>query len=610
MPDANDIDLIREYAGHGSEPAFAKLVQRHINLVYSVALRCTGNSHDAQDVSQAVFIVLARKVSSLRHRTTLTGWLYETTRFVSLRQIRARARQQFREQDAYMQSILTNVDSNDVWRQIEPLLEEGMARLDEKDRTLLALRFFENKSGAETAGLLGIQESAAHKRTARALEKLRQFFARRGVTSTAAAIAGTMSAHAVQSAPEFLAKTVTTAALAGSGAAGGSILTLAKGALKVMAWSTAKTAIVGVAVLGMAVLLVNQHQNQVRLREQNEALRQRMDRLQAENDDLSKKRARISYLPAPQLRADALAAESLKRTHMMDRVKDKPLLTLKQLEPYLKANGRSAASLLAAFRTSRDASLLKEAMQKYPNDPQVAFEAAFDTDLSPEEKRQWLNTFEQSAPDNSLANYLSAFNYFNSGQTNQALQEMAGAAGKQIDDYTTSRIEDDTEAYLSAGYSLAEAKATGSMQLLLPQLAEAKQVALAAVDVANGYSQAGDSTSAQTVLQMAANLGQQYANPATSTEVSDLVGLAIEKIALSAMDPNAPYGDTGLTVQDELDQIAQQKAAVRSLNQQTQPLMPLLSDQDWIIYTDRQKIFGEQNAMQWVLNQYGGQPQQ
>ena len=243
MPDANDMDLLREYARDHSEPAFAGLVQRHINLVYSVALRCTGNSEDARDVTQAVFIILARKAASLRDRTVLTGWLYETTRFTAARFIRTRVRRQIREQEAYMQSSLNEPDTSSVWRQLSPLLEEAMTQLGEKDRALLALRFFENKSGAETAAALGIQEWAVHKRTSRAVEKLRAFFGRRGVSVSAGVLAAAVSASSVQAAPAGLAVTVTAAAAKGA-AASGSTLTLVKGALKIMAWTKAKTAMV------------------------------------------------------------------------------------------------------------------------------------------------------------------------------------------------------------------------------------------------------------------------------------------------------------------------------------------------------------------------------
>jgi uncharacterized protein (TIGR03435 family) len=250
MPDANDIALLQEYLDRNSETAFAGLVQRHINLVYSVALRFTGNSPDAQDVTQAVFIILAQKAASLRQRTTLTGWLYETTRFTARQLLRTRARQQAREQEAYMQSTLNDPNSENVWRQLAPQLEEAMARLSEKERTLVALRFFENKSAAETAALLGIQEWAAHKRAARAMEKLRQFFVKRGITSTTATLAGAISANSVQAAPTMLAKAVTATAIAKGAAASGSTLTLIKGALKIMAWTKMKTAIVaGVVVL-------------------------------------------------------------------------------------------------------------------------------------------------------------------------------------------------------------------------------------------------------------------------------------------------------------------------------------------------------------------------
>ena len=253
MPDLNEMDLLREYADSGSETAFAGLVQRHINLVYSVALRYTGNSPDAQDVTQAVFIILAQKAASLRQRTTLTGWLYETTRFTGIRHLRNRTRQQAREQEAYMQSTLNNADAENLWRQLAPILEDAMSRLNEKERTLLALRFFENKSGAETAALLGIQEWAVHKRAARALEKLRKYFSKRGVTSTAATLATTISANSIQSAPALLAKTVTAVALVKGATASLSTLTLIKGALKIMAWTKMKTAIVAGVVVILAV---------------------------------------------------------------------------------------------------------------------------------------------------------------------------------------------------------------------------------------------------------------------------------------------------------------------------------------------------------------------
>ena len=225
MPDANDMELVRDYARQNSETAFAELVRRHINLVYSVAVRFTGNPGDAEDVTQAVFILLARKAAGLSDRTVLTGWLYETTRLTAAGFLRGQKRRRIWEQEACMQSNLNATDSGHLWRQLAPHLEAAMSRLAERDRTLLALRFYENKTGAEAAASLGIREAAAHKRTARALEKLRSFFAKQGVDSTAAAIAENISAHSIQVAPVALAKTVTAVAIAKGAAASAPTLT-------------------------------------------------------------------------------------------------------------------------------------------------------------------------------------------------------------------------------------------------------------------------------------------------------------------------------------------------------------------------------------------------
>jgi len=251
MPDTADIELLRDYARRDSETAFAELVRRHINLVYSVALRYVGCVEDAQDVTQAVFIVLARKSVRLGPRTVLTGWLYDATRFTAARLLRNKVRRQAREQEAYMQTTLNDPNSDEIWPQLAPHLEAAMTQLSEKDRTLLVLRFYENKSAGEAATLLGIQEQAAHKRTARALEKLRRFFSRRGTMLSATMIAAAISGNAVHAAPIGLAVSVAAVAAKGT-AATASTLALVKGTLKMMTWIKYRFA-VGV---GTAVLLV------------------------------------------------------------------------------------------------------------------------------------------------------------------------------------------------------------------------------------------------------------------------------------------------------------------------------------------------------------------
>lgn len=243
MPELDDKTLLREYAEKDSQAAFAELVKRHLNLVYSTALRSTGTPHAAEEIAHVVFIILARKAGRLRSNVVLSCWLYHTSRLTAANYLRTETRRQKREQEAHMQSQ-PNETGSDPWQQISPLLEPAMAALSEKDRNLIVLRFFKDKSSREIAEVLGVQESAAKKRVTRAVERLRAFFAGRGVVLTAATIAGAISAHSVQAAPAGLAISITTAAAAKGAASGGSTLTLVKTTLKLMAWTKAKTAMV------------------------------------------------------------------------------------------------------------------------------------------------------------------------------------------------------------------------------------------------------------------------------------------------------------------------------------------------------------------------------
>ena len=247
----DDMRLVREYAASQSERAFETLVGRHINLVYSAALRQVRDPHLAEEISQAVFVVLARKAHSLGSKTILSGWLYRTARFAAADALKTQRRRQRREQEACMQSTLDDHPMDAAWQELSPLLDEAMAHLRDKDRDALVLRFFENKSLREVGDALGLQERAAQKRVARGLEKLHAFFARRGIASTTAIIANAVLAHSIQAAPVALTKSITAVAVTKGATVSGSTLTLIKGALKIMAWTKAKT----IVVAGAAVLL-------------------------------------------------------------------------------------------------------------------------------------------------------------------------------------------------------------------------------------------------------------------------------------------------------------------------------------------------------------------
>lgn len=196
----HDWQLLRDYVEHNSQTAFAALVERHANMVYSTCLRETGDAMLAEDVAQVVFLILARKADSLREGTVLTGWLFQTARFASKNAMKQEQRRKRSEQKAAEQ-MMSESEANPGWASIEPLLHDGLATLGGQERDAVLLRFFENRSLRETGAALGISEDAARMRVARALEKLRRHFARHGFAASVALLAALLSENAVHAAP-------------------------------------------------------------------------------------------------------------------------------------------------------------------------------------------------------------------------------------------------------------------------------------------------------------------------------------------------------------------------------------------------------------------------
>ena len=241
---SEDMRLVREYAESNSEQAFAALVSQHINLVYSVALRKVHDPNLAEEITQAVFIILARKATLLSPKTILAGWLCRTAGYASADALKIQRRRQFHEQESQMQSALDESES-DAWAQFAPHLDEALNCLGEKEHNAVVLRFFEGKELKEVGAAMRTGEDAARMRVNRGVEKLRKFFTKRGITLSAAMIAGAVSTHSVQAAPVGLAKSVTAIAIAKGAAVSGSVLTLVKGTMKMMAWMKFRWGVIG-----------------------------------------------------------------------------------------------------------------------------------------------------------------------------------------------------------------------------------------------------------------------------------------------------------------------------------------------------------------------------
>ena len=244
----SDLERLQDYARNKSEDAFAALVNRHLNLVYSAALRQVRSPQLAEEVAQSVFTDLARNAGRLEPDTILTAWLYQVTRRTAIDVVRREARRQLREQIATEMNAM-NVSSGTgvppVWSEIEPLLDEAMSALDDTDRAAVLLRNFENKSLREVGATLGTTDDAAQKRVSRAVDRLRDFFAKRGVAVGAGGLVVVISANAVQAAPVGLAVTISTAAaLAGITIA----TTTTASAVKAIAMTTLQKTVIGVTI--------------------------------------------------------------------------------------------------------------------------------------------------------------------------------------------------------------------------------------------------------------------------------------------------------------------------------------------------------------------------
>lgn len=264
-----DIELLRHYQDEGREADFAEFVQRHVSLVYSVALRRVHSPQIAEEVAQTVFLDLAQKIPQLQTDTQVIAWLHQLARRTAIDAHRRETRRTARELEAFAMNAHEKETSE--WNQIKPLLDDSLAGLPEPDRAAVLLRFMEGKSFREIGASIGLSEDAAQKRVARALEKLRGILQRQGVTVGAGALAVVLSSQAIQAAPAALAP-----AIAVTVAKTVTVQSLAVAASKTIFMSALKNSVVALALAGTVALVVHEVNSNRDLRQQNADLQQQL----------------------------------------------------------------------------------------------------------------------------------------------------------------------------------------------------------------------------------------------------------------------------------------------------------------------------------------------
>ena len=343
-----DRELLRRYLEEEAEEAFTEVVQRHVNLVYGVALRqLCGNTTLAQDATQAVFTALAAKAGTLTNCPHLSAWLHTTTRFTASHLVRTERRRQDREQKAHtMQALLTDSGPEEVPAVPPEFLETVLAGLGEPDREAVLRRFFEGQSFAAIGSALEVSEDAARMRVARALEAIRTQLARRGITSSSAALGVALANQAI-AAPAGLAAGVSTTALAGTAALTGAKI----GLLTLMTTTKTTVCLASVAILALGYS-VYQYRAAAWQGEQAAALAQERSRLEAA----------LKQSDQQATRAERQAAQAEQRLAELQRKADEIPAAKPQPAPASAANPAGEARSREAERMARMKPLLEQGL--------------------------------------------------------------------------------------------------------------------------------------------------------------------------------------------------------------------------------------------------------
>jgi RNA polymerase sigma factor (sigma-70 family) len=342
MNGLSDQQLLRDYTGTRSEAAFAELVRRYVDLVYSAAIRMVRDAHLAEDVTQGAFLALARNAGQLTNRPVLSGWLHRTAQNIASKAVRTDVRRRVREQEAAAMNELLATESGAHWEQIAPHLDAALGHLSESDRDALLLRYFERKSAGEMAQRLGISNEAAQKRVSRAVDRLRQFLANRGITAGASGLAAVISANAVQAALVELALIISTSAMV----AGASLATIPTVTQAIAMTALQKILITATIAVALGAGIYEAHQAST-MRSQIQTLQQQLAPLAAQLTGLRTENERLSNAVA--------------------QANDSQSLPQAQLNELLKLRGKAALAQTDSRELARLKSTLAQQTGQMPD---------------------------------------------------------------------------------------------------------------------------------------------------------------------------------------------------------------------------------------------------
>ena len=453
MNDQKDSELLRAYVERQSEAAFATLVQRHLNFVYSAALRMVCDSHLAEDVTQGVFIALANNATRLVDRPVLSGWLHRTAQNIAAQTVRSDVRRRAREQEAAGMNELVATQSDAIWEHIAPHLDAALGELGEQDRDALLLRYFERKSAREMAQTLGVSDDAAQKRVSRAVERLREFFIKRGISVGTGGLVVVLSTNAVQAAPAGLALTISTAAVIAKTAIISTATTTANQAIAMTLFQKALITVTLAAAIGTGIYeasKASQLRRQVQTtEEQNDAAIEQIEQLERERSGFARRLA-SSQQEADRLRGDVADVYKLRAEVAKLRSDSQELA---QIKSAAAQKGNDPAELAAKALLGK-INLLKARMEQMPerkipelqylNDEtwaRIAQTARLETDAGIRQALSSLRDFAKQNVAPKIGRALQNYTQANNGQLPADVSQLKSYFDAPMDDPTLQRYQ-------------------------------------------------------------------------------------------------------------------------------------------------------------------------